>query len=240
MTLIWADECTGDAGTPPDPHLWGLRLTEQWQSAAEQQNYTTSTANARYNGKGQLEIKAVKGASGGRAYSSARLEARRALAPARIRYGLVEARLQLPTGAGTWPAFWLLGDDGAYGWPWCGEVDVMEAPVMAGQTRQVHQGTHSPGAAGADIAAGVDPGVAADGWHTYSVDWAPDRLDFYTDHTRTGTVTRADVEAKGGTWVFNVRPMSPILNLAVGGWAGTPDPVWTSQTLLVDWVRVYG
>jgi len=40
-------------------------------------------------------------------------------------YGRFEARLQIPSGKGLWPAFWLLGGDiGRVGWPACGEIDI--------------------------------------------------------------------------------------------------------------------
>lgn len=239
--LIFADDCTGDAGSPPDPACWGLRVTDQWQNAAELQAYTTSAANAYYDGGGRLVIKAIQGATAGKAYSSAKLSARHSASGFRFRYGLVEARLRLPTGTGIWPAFWLLGEDNLYGWPFCGEVDVMESPVIDGQPNQVHQGTHSPNPVdGSDVSRGVVPTAAPSdgGWHTYAVDWAPDVLAFYVDHRPTGSITRAAVEGAGGVWQFNHRPLSPILNVAVGGWAGTPG-TWSTQSLAVEFVRIW-
>jgi beta-glucanase (GH16 family) len=42
-------------------------------------------------------------------------------------YGKVEVRAKLTTGAGTWPAIWMLGSDYATNtWPGCGEIDIME------------------------------------------------------------------------------------------------------------------
>ena len=44
-----------------------------------------------------------------------------------FQYGRIEARIQIPAGAGVWPAFWMLGDDiGPAAWPACGELDIME------------------------------------------------------------------------------------------------------------------
>jgi beta-glucanase (GH16 family) len=41
--------------------------------------------------------------------------------------GKVEVRAKLTTGAGTWPAIWMLGSDYATNtWPGCGEIDIME------------------------------------------------------------------------------------------------------------------
>ena len=40
-------------------------------------------------------------------------------------YGYFEARLKLPTGKGTWPAFWMMPKNFT-SWPGDGEVDIME------------------------------------------------------------------------------------------------------------------
>ena len=54
------------------------------------------------------------------------------------------------------------------------------------------------------------------------------------------SVAPADLPS-GTEWVFN-NPFFIILNLAVGGhWVGAPDEATTfPQTMLVDWVKVYG
>lgn len=243
MNLVWAEEGFGDAGTAPRADLWGVRVTDQWQNAAELQAYTRSLTNAFYDGSGHLIVKAIREAApGGKAYSSAKLSSRHAATPQLWLYGLFEARIKVPTGVGAWPAFWLLGQDNPYGWPYCGEIDVMEAPASSATLNQVHQGTHSPHASnGNDVAVGVPFTVGSWGadYHTYSINWRPGEIEFFIDHHSTGKVTRAQVEAAGGSWVFDHRPQSPIINLAVGGWAGTPDPAWTTQTMSVDWVRIY-
>lgn len=243
MKLVWSEEGAGDAGSAPNADLWGVRETDQWQPAGELQAYTRNAANAYYDGQGRLVIKAIKEAApGGKTYTSARLSSRHAAQPQLWVHGLFEARIKVPDGVGIWPAWWLLGQDNLYGWPYCGEIDIMEAPASAATLGQIHQGTHSPHAAtGADVGAGVAPSAGSWGadFHTYTVDWRHGSVEFYIDHRSTGKVTQAQVEAAGGVWVFDHRPQSPILNLAVGGWAGTPDPVWTSQTMLVDWVRIY-
>jgi hypothetical protein len=46
------------------------------------------------------------------------------------------------------------------------------------------------------------------------------------------------VDRKRGVWRFDERQLSPVLNLAVGGWAGPPGP-WQRAELLVEWVRVW-
>lgn len=242
MGLIWADECNGPAGTPPDPTKWGLST---WAPDSDLQAYTADPANAHYDGQ-NLVIKAIKVPAGGKAYTSARLMSRNGTQPARFTSGLVAARIKVPTGAGVWPAFWLVGDDNLpeSAWPRCGELDVMEATTAPGLAGLVHQGTHNPGNVNRsqDVTAGVAP-VAGDwgaGFHVYTAQWTPGAVTFYIDERRTGQVTRGTVETAGGLWQYAHRQLGLVLNIAVGGWGGgTPDPNWTEQTMLVDWVRVY-
>ena len=59
-----------------------------------------------------------------RHYTSARLNTQNRFAQ---KYGRFEASIQLPTGKGIWPAFWLLGDNiPSAGWPKSGEIDILE------------------------------------------------------------------------------------------------------------------
>lgn len=240
MRLVWDEDGEGSLGEAPNPFLWGFKKTDQWQPSNELQYYTDSTTNAYYNGQGQLILKAIKEPVGGKQYSSARLTIKDSTTPEFFLNGMISARIKVPTGVGIWPAFWLLGEDNYYGWPWCGEIDILESPVIAGQTIKANQGTHSPSSTGADISLGVTPNTfTISDYHTYSVLWQKDSVEFFLDHKSTGIVTKSSVQTAGGIWQFNHRPQSIILNLAVGGWAGTPDPNWTSQTMSVDWVRVY-
>jgi beta-glucanase (GH16 family) len=240
MGLVWADECTGTAGAPPDPGLWGWHPTDAWQHADELQTYTDDPVNAHYDGRGDLVITAIR--QGGDRYTSARLNARRSVRPGVFRYGYFEARLHVPVGGGVLPAWWLLGPDDVYGWPQCGEIDVMEAPASPQTKGQVHQGSHSPPADDGDaVGVGVAPSTGDWGgsFHVYGMHWTPGRLEFFIDSVSTGRVTRGDVESRGGRWVFDDHGQSPMLTLAVGGWAGRPDEGWTRQSMIVDWVRIH-
>jgi len=128
----------------------------------------------------------------------------------------------------------------------------MEAPCAPATAGQIHQGTHSPAAAGGagasqhstggdhEVSVGVphSTGEWGGGFHVYALDWRPGRLAFSIDGRQTGEVTREQVESRGGDWPFERRPQSPVVNVAVGGWAGRPDG-WTEQSMVVDWVRAY-
>jgi beta-glucanase (GH16 family) len=241
MKLIWADECNRANGTAP--FGWDVRVTDQWQNSTELQRYTTSIDNAHYDGQGHLVLQALKNGDSQLPYTSAKLAVPRDIGNGLILGGMVEARIRVPTAQGIWPAFWMLGQDNVYGWPACGEIDIMEAPASVVTANQVHQGTHSPSSSNSDVKVGVPFSTIANlgaSFHTYSMRWEKGLIDFYVDSIHTGGVTEAMVSAAGGLWPFDHKPQSILLNLAVGGWAGNPDPAWLNQVMLVDYVRVYG
>ena len=231
--MIWSDEFDGAAGSPVDSDTWQPDIGGHDWGNEELQYYTSGTENASLDGASNLAI-VVR--HSGPQYTSARLISKDRVA---FTYGLVEARIRLPSGRGIWPAFWMLGhnlDD--VGWPQCGEIDVME---NVGKDPSVVHGTiHGPGYSGAaGITASHDAGSGlADSFHVYSVNWEPGRIRWYLDEQLYGTVTHADVQGK--PWVFD-HDFFLLVNVAVGGTLpGDPDSsVIFPQTMLIDYVRVY-
>jgi len=237
----FADEFNQPAGTPVDGTKWVTETGDNVNNH-ERQYYTNSTSNAVHDGQGNLVITARRENPGnyqcwyGRCeYTSARLNTSGKFTQA---YGHFETRLKMSRGQGMWPAFWLLGNDiGNVGWPQSGEIDIMENVGFEPST--VHGTIHGPGYSGAGgIGAGYSIGGAfADGFHTFALDWSPDRLVWSVDGNVYQTRTPADLG--GRQWVFD-HPFFLILNLAVGGyWPGDPDgSTQFPNTLTVDYVRV--
>ena len=138
-------------------------------------------------------------------------------------YGYFEARIQMPAGAGEGAAFWLLSQGGS----WPPELDVAE---MIGVNPDLLVNTlHGDGA--------PEPhwmGVAdmTQGFHTYAVDWEPDKITWYFDGQETfETATTPDMH----------QPMYVVLSSGSGqpgSWPGAPDPSLVSQ-MKIDYVRVY-
>ena len=110
--LVWSDEFDGDNGALPDPDKWEL---EQYADATddEKQCYTDSAENVHTDGGGYLVISANK-ESGNcadgwyRDITSARLTTKGIESWEHARF---EIRAKMPTGVGTWPAFWAMGED---------------------------------------------------------------------------------------------------------------------------------
>ncbi|MFJ8934569.1 RICIN domain-containing protein [Streptomyces sp. NPDC102365] len=241
--VTFQDTFDGAAGSAPNSSKWQVETGDNVNNH-ERQYYTAGNNNAKLDGQGHLVIEARRENPNnyqcwyGRCeYTSARLNTSGKFTTT---YGRVEARLKVPRGQGMWPAFWMLGNDiGQVGWPNSGEIDVMENVGFEPGT--VHGTLHGPGYSGsAGIGAGYTlPGgqAFADAFHTFAVDWSPERVTWSVDGTVYQTRTPADLGGK--QWVFN-KPFFLILNLAVGGyWPGDPDGSTTfPKQLVVDEVKV--
>lgn len=253
--LQWSDEFSGRRGALPDPRKWTHEIGRGdggWGNN-ELQFYCGPDApspcdpkrpNAYQDGEGRLVIEARRSSD---TWTSARLITEK---KAEFLHGRLEARMKLPTGAGLWPAFWLLGNDlRTVDWPKCGEIDIMEnVPEIGGNPlgpTRVRATLHAPGFWG-EKGHGANyrfpnAGRVDDGFHVYGAIWTPNRVDFYVDDWSTihFSARREDIP-QGGEWVFE-HPFFFILNLAVGGnWPGKPDESTPDPArVLVDYVRVY-
>jgi beta-glucanase (GH16 family) len=230
--LVWHDEFDGSA---IDRSSWTYDIGGGGWGNGEAEYYTSRPENARVE-NGLLVVEARQEKYEGSYYTSARLKTQGLRA---FQYGRIEARLKVPRGAGLWPAFWMLGSDfDATNWPDCGEVDIME---HVGREPDLIMGTaHGPGYSGA-LGLGQwnrQEYDIADDFHTYAVEWQPDRIDWYYDGAKYFTLTRADVGDR--KWVFD-HPFFIILNLAAGGTLGGViglDTTFPAQ-LQVDYVRAF-
>ena len=207
----------------------------------EAQYYTDRTENSRTE-NGVLVIELREEAFDDKAFTSARLKTQ---GLQEFHYGRIEARIKVPAGAGTWPAFWMLGSgfeqdsaDPAKQWPTIGEIDIME---YTGKEPDLILGTvHGPGYAGAggkskwfrqdfDI---------ADDWHTFAIEWSEGRIEWFFDGERYYELTPENLGQR--QWVFDA-PFFIILNLAHGGTLGgvIDSELEYPIPYLVDFVRVY-
>ncbi|MFD6285344.1 family 16 glycosylhydrolase [Streptomyces sp. NPDC060205] len=243
QAVTFSDTFDGAAGSGVDQGKWQVETGDNVNNH-ERQYYTAGNNNAKLDGQGHLVIEARRENPanyqcwyGSCEYTSARLNTSGKFTAT---YGHVEARMKIPRGQGIWPAFWMLGQDiGDVGWPNSGEIDIMENVGFEPGT--VHGTLHGPGYSGSGgIGAGysLPNGEAfADAFHTFAVDWSPNKITWSVDGTVYQTRTPADLN--GNTWVFD-KPFFLILNLAVGGyWPGDPDGSTSfPQQLVVDEVKV--
>ena len=155
-------------------------------------------------------------------------------------YGRVEARIKMPQGVGTWPAFWMLGGDSIDGVPWpeCGEIDIMEfrGDIPDRSTSAIH-GPTTPKGSGLG-AAFMNYDSLSNDFHTYAIEWKKNSISFIVDGRVTGTFSSADTGTRG--WVYNQK-FFLILNLAMGGtYAGEYiDPTLNQAQVSFDYIRFY-
>ncbi len=236
--LIWSDEFAGPAGQLPDSTNWRFDIGTDWGNA--QLEYDTDhPENVSLDGEGHLAITAIEESFLGSDYTSGRINTRGFFAHERGRF---EARVKLPVGQGIWPAFWLLGGNfESVGWPACGEIDILE---YRGQEPQiVHGSLHGPGYSGGSAVTAyyylADEGFNED-FHIFAIEWDENSITWLVDEQAFQTIEPVNLPL-GTDWVFD-HPFFIILNVAVGGhFVGAPDASTVfPQTMLVDYVRVYG
>ncbi|MDB5273511.1 MAG: glycoside hydrolase family 16 [Chitinophagaceae bacterium] len=203
----------------------------------ELEYYTDRTDNVKIEG-GNLVITALKESYSGSNYTSGKITS---LHQGDFTFGRIEARIKLPKGAGSWPAFWMLSSNQEYGpWPASGELDIMEYEgkdpnAIAGT---VHYGTslsdHKYNGQQYNLPASAN---YYDDFHIFTLDWDSTSVKWYMDGTLYHTVTKDDINPYH--WPFD-KPFYIILNHAVGGdLGGTVDDSSMPQTMQVDYIRVY-
>lgn len=229
QSLIWSDEFNTPGA--PDPGKWGYDIgtgSGGWGNN-ELQYYTNRAENVSVSG-GTLKIIAKKETYSGSAYTSARMLTKDKFS---FKYGKVEFSAKLPTGVGTWPAIWSLGNNiNTVGWPACGEIDFMEH--IGAQQNKIFGTLHHPGFSGGNANGGsVIISNASTAFHKYTVEWTAALIRFSVDDTPFYTFPNT------GSLPFN-QNFFLIMNVAMGGNFGGPvDPAFVSSTMEVDYIRVY-
>lgn len=235
---IWADEFEGDT---LNEAYWNVETIIG--ANQELQYYADRTENLRVK-DGCLEIEARKESMGGREYTSARINTKGKI---QVKYGYVEARMWLPAGRGTWPAFWMLGT--ASVWPTCGEIDIMEH--VGSDPTMVSHALHTAeknGDKGTNWSAKAYPeGGAEENWHTYAILWeedadaGDDTITFFVDGVQTAKQYQPHGIEDVLRWPFNSY-FYVIFNLALGGSMGgtVDDTIFDGSIVMkVDYVRIY-
>lgn len=232
--LVWADEFDYEGG--PDQEKWSYETGAGGWGNNELQNYTKGDNVTVGDGVMTIELRAEENGQ----YTSTRLVSR---SKGDWTYCKVEASLKLPSGLGTWPAFWMMPTASAYGaWPRSGEIDIMEhvgydqdVIVETVHTEKYHGGQ---GKGKSFPTEGV-----SEEFHTYGVEWLPDRMIFSIDGEEKFTYDPFDYSQRPTSelWPFD-RDFYLIFNLAFGGdWGGArgTDDSYFPVEYVVDYVRVY-
>ncbi|RGO16468.1 family 16 glycosylhydrolase [Coprobacillus cateniformis] len=272
---VWEDDFTGQE---LNQDIWGYELGRI--RGNEQQHYTDSKDNV-FLRDGNLVLKVTDrkledqyiNPRGNRKviYNSGSV---RTHGKKEFLYGRIEMKAKLPKGKGAFPAFWTLGADfnldgdissrQGYGWPACGEIDIMEmigGTIRTDETNEENQsnkvvyatphfyyangdadkdGSYSPYELGRSI--GMDDDFN-DEYHIFGINWSEDRIEWYLDGEIYSTIEydQSDARIRALQACFN-KPQYIQMNLATGGnWAKNAGNHLAEDNteFAIDWVRYY-
>lgn len=233
--LVWEDNFDEDG--LPNGEIWDYEVG--YIRNNEAQYYTKERMeNARVE-NGSLIIEARKDNWKGKEITSASLHT---YGKKNMLYGKIEVRAKLPTGKGTWPAIWMLGNSfrEGLGWPACGEIDIMENvgynPDVIHANIHTLTYNHSIGTGKGDKITIEKP---YEDFHVYAVEWLESEMRFFVDEQLYFTYKKE--ESNNDVWPFN-KPHYLILNLAIGGaWGGQKGIAedLLPQKYYIDYVKVY-
>ncbi|KAI9599043.1 concanavalin A-like lectin/glucanase domain-containing protein [Syncephalis fuscata] len=238
-TVIWEDDFTDgqlnenqwnyDVGDGCDIGLcqWG-----NW----EHEVYSRDGVQTGVDGS-LLRITARR--TGDQSWTSGRINTRGKFS---LTYGRVDTRVRMPTIDGPFSAVWLASLESPYGaWPSSGEIDLIEyqsawktlfQPEQVRTPGTVHTKNHYNGNSASYWAEGNNPSQ----WHTYSMIWRPDSIEFLVDDQFLGRYTPPTMEKDD--WPFD-RPFYLVINLAIEPYWGTKVSADVQEISMdVDWVRV--
>ena len=235
IKLIYSDEFEGSGDI--DNSRWTREVHEAGWTNEEAQSYTDRIENS-YLEDGKLVIKAIKETYGKGQYTSARLISKESFL-----YGKFDIVAKLPTGKGTWPAIWMMPSDNLYGeWPKSGEIDIMEN--VGKDPEWIHGSLHSEKynfRNGNQVTKKVSIPTNYSEYHTYSVIWTPEYIEFLVDEVPYQKHSYDEV-AEPSRWEAYPydKPYNILLNLAIGGnWGGEIDDSIIPAYFYIDSIKVY-
>ena len=246
-TLVWGDEF--NAGQLNED-IWNIEVNGNGGGNKELQYYrreNVSMGTDPASGEQCLVITARRENYMGRSFTSGRVTSQNKAA---FKHGIIQARIKFPrTSDGLWPAYWMMGNDmNKYGWPRCGEMDIVELGHANGikdgtQDRYFGGTLHFGPDASAEkhqqipveyLAPESNP-ITNDEYHIITVEWDDNNLSMYYDLEAftaakkrqaryfTTNISYSDAELAPGHYFQ--KPFFFLFNLAVGGWyPGILDP----------------
>lgn len=252
-SLLWSDEFDGLSGSAPNSSNWTPDLGDGCNNAAgcgwgngEAESYAACANQADGSGNMIITASTVAGNSActsSKAWTSGKFTS---YGKKSFGYGYFEARMKMPAGGGTWPAFWALGTNiNTVPWPSCGELDIVE---YAGNNPFVDtSAAHylNPGGVHDYKMGAMNNSVSlAQGYHNYGMLWLPTEVTFYIDDRIVATIKKSDTGLNNWPFGPNASGVNPkmyiIFNLAMGGsYGGAIDSNLTKSSLTIDYFRYY-
>lgn len=254
--LVWNDEF--DKPGRPDPANWiyehGFVRNQEWQW------YQSDNATVTEDGVLQITARAEdrpcpwyeEGSKDWR-HNRKRIECTSAcvktLGLHEFLYGRILVRARIPASRGSWPAIWMLGSKEQYGWPSCGETDIMEFYEKGGVRSILANACWGNDKGGSVWNTKVIPfthftekdSLWATRFHVWRTDWDEDYIRIYLDDELLNEIDLSKtVNGKHGHGDNPFHsPMHLLLNMAMGSSGGKVDAESLPTRYEVDYVRVY-
>ena len=255
--LAWSDEFNLADYSRPDSAKWNIEDRDGPSCGTSELEYLTTRSANSYIINGTLVMKAYKENYSDHSFTSSRLNTK---GKATFHFGKVVARIQLPFGYGTWPAFWMMGTNLSLSndyywnysyvtWPNNGEIDIME---NRGSEPTISSGAlHGPGYYSGSCKTAnytLSAGTFTNSFHYFEIIWTTnDAIKWYVDGSLFLTVTKTSITGTYGAsaWPFD-NPFFILLDFAIGGmFYGDPPPTISQitatfpQYMFIDWIRYY-
>lgn len=238
----WCEEFSYEGAV--NPKKWRHQTGGGGYGNNELQNYTSRSENAYVDGN-KLIITALKEDYGNEEYTSAKIWTQ---GIKNWKYGKFEIRAKVPSGVGTWPAFWMMPKSSIYGgWPASGEIDILEHTANFGGLNKAVGSIHTNAynhKINTQISFSKFDSTLSSEFHTYAIVWNEFSIAWFLDGIQYGITTFNPLKETSLTKVSDAWPFDQefylIINLAMGGaMGGTVDPTFVSDTYEIDYVRVY-
>lgn len=214
--LVWNDEFDG---TVLNSEHWNI-LDDVSVDGNRIQDYNPENIEVA---EGKLKIKTMEESSQGMPFTSGAVTTKGKVL---MKYGKIEVRAKFPAGTGALPAIWLWNNQGEE-FP---EIDIVE--IFGDQPGKVWSTIHYEvnGIYKYDSNLSKIPELSPD-YHTFAIEWYPDRITFFVDGIPTYTST---------TFIPD-EDMYLYINTDVRrNWDENPNSTTVFPVeMLVDWVRYY-
>lgn len=231
--LVWNEEF--NKGTQPDLDQWYYETGGNGWGNNELQHYVAGNQGNEQLAAVKDGILSIIAKKIGETVYSIRMNTKESW-----KYGYFEARLKLPTGKGTWPAFWMMPKNYT-AWPDDGEIDIMEE--VGYNANYVSSAIHCKAyhhSIGTQKTGETFLPTAQTEFHVYALEWTEDFIRTFVDGKQLFRFDN-DKANNRNTWPFNA-PFYLKLNLAWGGdWGGAQgvDESALPATYEIDYVRVF-
>ena len=231
--LVWNDEFNDESSLT---EKWTYEVWDPGTVNNELQRYVAGQYNGYKTAEVHDGILTITARKVGSEVVSARLNSRE-----HWTYGIIEARLNLPSGRGTWPAFWMYPYQPDGNWPYCGEIDIMEevGTVPDEVSSSIHCASYNHVMQTQKTSARMVDG-AEGSFHVYRLEWDENYIVTYVDGVELFRFAN-DKKGDRNTWPFDY-DFKIILNLAWGGdWGGMNgvDESALPVEYHIDYVRVF-